>query len=453
MERDADEGKVNRMSKLLWGRKTSAHADGDHLETVLQTSGDHRPVVALATNGPQGDAFGRLRTSNPVTLFDSKQAFDNQPLFWDDVEVSGGSTTSTHSADRASSILGVGATTAGLRVRQTFQSINYQPGKSQLVLLTGVLNASGGGAGITRRIGFFDETNGLFFEDAEGTYNVVCRSHVTGSPVDLSVAQADWNLDTMDGEGPSGVTIDFSKAQIFVIDFEWLGTGRVRFALNIDGETFYVHEFKNANNLTSVYMSQASLPIRYEIDNDGTGAASTLEAICTTVISEGGQEKSGALRYTSTRTQVSPGFINANVVGTVYAVVGIKLKAAYIGTNIVLEKISAMNVTTDDYEWLVVLNPTIAGVAPTFADLANSAVQVAKGNAANPSTSTVTGGTILDGGLVKSSAQSGSISVESGLALKIGAAIDATVDELWLCIRPLTANADIDGALTWREEF
>lgn len=76
------------------------------------------------------DAFGRIRTSSPYTLFDSKQLFDNQPLFWDDSEVSGGSTTSSHSTATASTTIGVGATTAGKRVRQTFMSFNYQPGKS-----------------------------------------------------------------------------------------------------------------------------------------------------------------------------------------------------------------------------------------------------------------------------------------------------------------------------------
>ena len=82
--------------------------------------------------GPASDAFGRLRTSEPYTIFDSKQIFDNQPLFWDDQEESGSGTTSVHDADAARTRIGVANTTAGKRTRQTFMRFNYQPGKSQL---------------------------------------------------------------------------------------------------------------------------------------------------------------------------------------------------------------------------------------------------------------------------------------------------------------------------------
>jgi len=155
-------------------------------------------TLTLETNNPTGDAFGRLRVSSPTTLFDSKQLFDAQPLLWDDQETSGSGTGSTHSTNTVSTTMTVGATTAGVRVRQTFQSFNYQPGKSQLILLTGVMNKTGGGTGINRRIGMFNAKNGLFFEDAEGTLNVVRRTYVTGSAVDNKVAQSAWNLDKLD---------------------------------------------------------------------------------------------------------------------------------------------------------------------------------------------------------------------------------------------------------------
>ena len=61
--------------------------------------------VILDTNNPTGDAFGRLRVSEPTTLFDSKQIFDAQPLLWDDQETSGSGTTgapSGHSTATAS---------------------------------------------------------------------------------------------------------------------------------------------------------------------------------------------------------------------------------------------------------------------------------------------------------------------------------------------------------------
>ena len=285
-----------------------------------------------AALSPSLDAFGRSRVGTPTTLFDSKQLFDNQSLFWDDQEVSGSSTTSTHSTARASTTIAVGATTAGNRTRQTFQRWNYQPGKSQLALLTGILDKSGGGTGITRRVGLFDDDNGLFFEDDEGTVKVVVRTSTSGSAVNTKVSQSAWNIDTMDGSGgyknPSQVSIDWTKTQIFVIDFEWLGVGRVRFGLNVDGVTYYVHEFRNANNLAVVYMSTPNLPCRYEIDNDGTGAASEIEHICATVMSEGGVEDLGVIHYVSTAgTQV-----DMTTEDQLYAIKGIRLKSTHLGS-------------------------------------------------------------------------------------------------------------------------
>lgn len=399
--------------------------------------------VTINTDNPTGDAFGRVRTTTPVTLFDAKQLYDNAPLFWDDQETSGSGTGSSYSSDRASSTLSVSDTTAGTRLRQTFQRFNYQPGKSFFILMTGILDKSGGGTDITRRIGHYDDDNGLFFEDSAGTYRVVRRSNVTGSPVDTAVNQSAWNIDPMDGTGNSGITIDFTKTQIFVIDFEWLGVGRVRFGFNIDGVTYYCHQFLNANNLDAVYMSTPNLPLRYEIINGGTGSASELECICTSVLSEGGQEPTGILRYFSTGGGVH---VDAQTADTTYAIAGIRLKSAYIGTTINLTNMSMVNETGDDYEWLLIFNPTVADTF-TYSDLTNSAVQTAKGAEAN----TVTGGTQIDGGFVKSGGTSGSITISLDNALRLGAAIDGTVDEIVLCARPLTNGANIHAAITWRE--
>lgn len=95
-----------------------------------------RNVNIKASDSPSIDAFGRWRVSNPVTIFDSKQIYDTGLLFWDDQEVSGAGTSSVHSVDKAATTISVSATTAGKRVRQTFRRFNYEPGKSQQVLMT-----------------------------------------------------------------------------------------------------------------------------------------------------------------------------------------------------------------------------------------------------------------------------------------------------------------------------
>lgn len=397
------------------------------------------------------DAFGRWRVSNPITLFDSKNIFDddglasnveNVPLFFDNAEISGSGTSTSLRTNEASQRISVGATTAGMRARQSKQRFNYQSGKSQLILTT--FNFISLDANITKRTGYFDENNGLFLEADGTTVNLVRRTSTSGSPVDNTVSQASWNLDPFDGTGPSGVTLDLTKTQILFIDFEWLGVGRVRMGFVVDGKIYYAHEFLNANNLTIVYMQTPNLPIRWEISNDGSGVASNLDCICASVQSEGGLNEIGTIRYASS------GVISADSAGTVYAVVGIQLKDEYIGTTIKILKASLIETTgSSDLEWTLKLNPTVTGTF-TYADETNSGVQIARGG-----TATVTGGIDITGGFFNSGQgnSGGAVSGNVTNALGLGSLIDGTVDEIVLCVEPLTgsSNTDVWGSLTWRE--
>lgn len=396
-------------------------------------------------DSPSNDAFGRLRVSEPKTIFDSKQIFDNQPLFWDDQEVSGADTGSSHNPNTASTTLSVDPETAGRRIRQTFQRFNYQPGKSQIVLMTGVLDKSGGNSGISRCMGMYDDNNGIFLKlNGSTDAKIVRRTNASGVAVDNEVDQADWNIDKMDGTGASRITVDFTKTHILVIDFEWLGVGRARVGFNIDGVTHYVHEFLNANNLNVVYMSTPNLPLRYEIENDGNGGAATMECICSSVASEGGVDDNGVLMSVN----MGSSSVNANSIGTKYAMLGIRLKSSYIGATIKLISTSILSTTNDNFYWEILFNPTVAGTF-TYSDKTNSSIQIATGDTgSNPSTNTVTGGTeFLSGYGVNNIPISPSIDN----ALHLGSAIDGTVDEIVLVVSPLSTNLDISASLAWRE--
>lgn len=403
--------------------------------------------VKIDTNNATGDAFGRVRISSPDTIFDSKQLYNSEPLFWDDQETSGTGTGSTHSTDTASTTMTVGATTAGRRVRQTFMRFNYQPGKSQQIMMTFVLDKSGGGTDISRRVGYFDEENGIFLEDDAGTYKIVRRTSVTGTPVDNAVNQSAWNVDLLDGTGPSGITIDFTKSQILVIDYEWLGVGRVRVGFNIDGVTYIAHEFRNANNLDTVYMSTPNLPLRFEITNGGTGAASSLEHICCSVLSEGGQEQTGIVLADSLGTST----VNANTSGTYYALIGIRLKATDVGATVKLISQNLIATNATNYHWQLRFNPTVAGTF-TYSDVTNSSVQIAKGDtASNPSTNTVTGGQVIASGFGSGGATQRVTDLVNLTSRQLGTALDGTRDTIVLCISGMTSNGDFGGGITWRE--
>lgn len=413
--------------------------DGQLPATYTKAGRRHQLDVAIGpSDSGLNDAFGRVRVAAPYTLFDSKMTHDNSPLFWDDAQTSGGGTTSTYNANQSSVTLAVSANIAGVRVRQTKRRFNYQPGKSLLIVMTGVLGSKV--SGINKRIGYFDSDNGIFFQLNGTVMQLVKRTKTSGAPVDTIVNQADWNIDTMDGDGPSGATLDTTKTQIFFMDIEWLGVGRVRCGLYIDGVPTYVHQFVHANVLDLVYMSTPNLPIRYEIQNSGSGDAASMTQICSTVVSEGGQDNTGYVRSIDMST--TP--VAANVIGTQYALLGLRLKSAFLDTTVAMLRHSILCGTANDqFLWRWLLNPMVAG-AFTYTDLANSAVQFAIGVAAN----TVAGGTQLAAGYGHSTEAP---SIDDATQLALGSTIAGVADTLVLCVVPVTNTQNVYAACQWRE--
>jgi hypothetical protein len=229
------------------------------------------------------DAFSRLRTSNAVTLFDSQFQYDLQPQIWEALTTTSGQVA--HAPTTASATLTVTATATDVAALQTYQYFRYQPGKSQLVVMTFLLGAAT--TNVTRRVGYFDANNGLYLQQTGDGLSLVRRS---GGVDATPIPQASWNLDSLDGNGPSGLRLDVTKTQILFFDFQWLGVGRVRFGFDIDGHVVYVHEMNHANLLTQVYMLNPNLPLRFEIRKTALAGTGTLMAICAMVASEGGFE-------------------------------------------------------------------------------------------------------------------------------------------------------------------
>ena len=272
---------------------------------------------------PGDDAFGRLRISNPYTLGDYKHLYAIDPDFVD-VKVGTGATIS-FDVNQAAAILYSGISTNGYCIHQTKRYHHYMPGKSQLIYST--VNFGGAQQNVYKRTGYFDDRDGIFFEQApDGTLSFVIRSYVTGIASDRRVTQSEWNKDRLTGQDPSGVTIDITKTQLFFTDFEWLGVGRVRCGFAIDGNNVVCHEFYNANRLPTVYMSNPNLPVRCEVRNVGSqvGVGGSFIQICSTVMSEGGYIEAG--REFSHATN-----LRAVGVGTTVPIIAIRLKNSFKG--------------------------------------------------------------------------------------------------------------------------
>lgn len=413
---------------------------GAFVNYTATNRGNFKVSVQEYGDTPSIDAFARLRVSNAYTLFDSKQLQDKQPLFWD--ESIGGSGTSIHSAANAEVSMTVTASASDFIIRQTKQRFNYQPGKSQLIFIT---FQSTQVTGKTAQVGYFDGTgannltpnNGIYFEcDGVLSWNI-CKA---GSTTETA-AQSVWNVDKLNGLGLSGKTLNMADAQIAVIDFEWLGVGRVRVGFVIDGLIVYCHYFNHANNgFATVYMSSPNLPVRYVVKSNGVGTGS-LKHICSSVISEGGIEKTGILRGIDTGVSLITGL----AAGTSYAILGIRLSATYKDITVIPESLSVICGTNDSFRWRLQLNPVITGTF-TYGALVNSSVEYAVGTSGSTVT---TAGLIISTGYA--SVTSRQVSQELNTALRIGVSIAGVSDTLVLAITPISANTSVSASLTFRE--
>ena len=228
-------------------------------------------------SGAAVDAFGRARVSQPYTLWESFHRYQDNGK----VSTANSATGSSYTHRPNESVIDCTITnTANSYVyRESSRVFAYQPGKSLQILQTFVMAPSQ--VGLRQRFGYFGTQNGHYLEVEDNTNYFVRRSYVTGAVVNTRVAQEDWNVDKLDGTGPSLLTLDLSKAQILWTDVEWLGVGSVRMGFVINGQFIHCHTFHHANSNTApkgAYMQTACLPIRQEIENTAaTASNSTLK--------------------------------------------------------------------------------------------------------------------------------------------------------------------------------
>ena len=355
--------------------------------TVSISTTSSASVILPSTSS---DAFGRLRVSNPLTLFDSSHRYRDNNL-WSSLVVGTGSTVGFVTAQGLINI-GIGTTAGCSVIRETTKVFAYQPGKSLLVLNTFVMNPKK--ANLRQRVGYFGADNGMYFEVDGDTAYFVERSLSLGTTT--RVAQEDWNIDKLDGTGPSGVTLNSSKAEILWMDIEWLGVGSVRMGFVIDGAFIHCHTFHHANIIESTYITSGSLPLRYEIANTGiTTSTSNLKQICSTVISEGGYNLNGiqqavGIPITTPRTLTTA--------GTFYPIVSIRLKTTALDAIVIITALSAMPIATGAYNWQIRASGTTTGGTWVSAGV-DSAVEY------DITGTSYTGGRILGSGFFSASNQ------------------------------------------------
>jgi len=405
----------------------------------------------LTSTGSMTDAFGRVRVSEPYTLFESQHRYKQNDKF--DTLVTGTGNTE-YKINESVVNMGVNTDSGAKVIRESKRVFSYQPGKSFLVMNTFAFAPLK--EGLRQRVGYFGNNNGIYLEANGTSVALVKRSFVTGSIVEERVEQADWSYDSFDGTGFSkqlggpehGSGIDLNKANIFWLDIEWLGVGDVRTGFAVDGQFCPAHVFHNDNKNPTTYMTTAVLPIRYEIENvSSTSSNSTMKQICSTVISEGGYQGRNKAR---SQTMDLGSFKDLTAANTYYPVMSLRLAPSRIDSVVIPRNIDLTAITniTSVLHYKVVVNSTL--VNSSFSDCFGNTVQfdVSANSQSNPST-----GILIKSGYITTSQKGGSLdfgAIEE-FEYQIGRTITGTSDVITIYVASETAGTDVGATMEWFE--
>lgn len=422
----------------------------------------YTPNRMTLKDGAQLDSFGRLRVSQANTSFDSQQEYGLNTLTTWDATANGTLATgsSNGSATNGSNLVGptntntrltpltVSTTSGHYSVLQSKQYVRYIPGKSHLILMTGIFSP-GTIANCDARTGYFDSANGIFLKVTNGVASFVLRTSTSGSVSDANaVASSAWSVDHFDGTGPSGITLDLTKTQILVIDAQWLGVGRVRCGFDIDGVVYIAHEFKNANSLIVPYTQTFNLPVRMEIRNTGTSSGTpTIQFVCCTVLSESGSETRG-FPYSA------PAVITTTAVTTRRPVLSIRPKATFNSrTN--RGHIKGMEfflrTTTNDSLFEIVIGGVLTGAAWTSVDTDSMAEYDTTATAITGGVSGIKGWSLSGSGSIALSTITG-VDLRNPLILSQIDALTATQTNVSLVCTSVAGTSNVSPAANWHEQ-
>jgi hypothetical protein len=387
------------------------------------------------SDSPNIDAFGRLRTSAVQNLVDIKHVYDKNPLQVN--EVTAGTATSIFNQEFARVRMSTSANN-DLVIRQSKTHPIYQPGKSQL------FEASFSNfqleSNVIKRVGGFDSFSGSpynsvfdgFFLESNGVTNVISfqlwRSGTNIFSADTTV----WDDSVFDP-----TNFNWSNTNLMMIDYQWLGVGRVRFGMNLSGQTIYFANYNCANNDPNVYMSSPNQPIRYEIRQLGVGSG-YFDMLCSQVSTEGALN--GLYSTVGIQHQTTTTLQNSD---TKYPYIGYRLKQSYHSVTSQYDFLSVLNTSNDNYLLTIEFNPTIS-TTPTWIDIPNSPFQYALFTGATTATITSPGHIMTS--LIGQAGTSAltTLKVDDN-QIRVGVNIDGTLDEMWICITPLGANATFLG--------
>jgi len=409
---------------------TPYNSTGSELGTALT------PInVGLPSNN--FDAFGRFSVASPHKLYENGATHAIDTTRYHSTAVSGSGTV-TRNATKIQIELSTTTTSGDKAQFRSRRHVQYNKANAQEIFIIYKANPI---ANRRERWGYFNNNNGIFFEHDGTNPRLVIRSSVSGSPVDTKIERTAWD-DPLDGNGPSGLTIDWTKQTVYHMDFGWLSSRGVRFFIDIAGKFVLVKEWFISNSLDVPFMATATLPIAFEVENTNTIDQATTSAFtCYAIQSSGSAAQEGPIRV------ISNGITATNVTTTEAVLGGIRLNTSYKDRGSIQPL--SFNITpatgTDFVRYRVLYNPTLTN--PTWTAASSGIHDYLSGTMP-----TFSGGSILAEGIIYLGDKKTVSSSQFRQLLNdvyIGSGITGTQDALVIVARTTAST----GSIYYNAEF
>lgn len=405
------------------------------------------PVIRIDDTTKQHTSKNRVKTSgSEILFFNSFTGADgDDPEIWDTV-VTGTGSVIQQTPNTGFLEMQVGSSVGDKIVRQLRRVIPYTPGRANEVSMA--MRFTTPTTGVRRRHGPFSENNGAYFEDGgDGTYYCVTRYTDSNGLHEHRVARADWNVDPLDGTGPSGIVADPEAIQLMIVEYEWYGAGHVEFKFVINNNAYPVHEFYTGNVHPHPWSATPFLPVRVEIENYG-GAAGThsYHVGSTSVLAEGtigprGVEYNAATAITGKTT--------GNTANVFKPMVSIRMKSTQLNAIVIPKDFQAATLDNTGIFYRIVQNSILTGAVWTA---------VGKGSACeyDVSATAQTNGKVLKEGYISPGNMGEVIKFDDDILYQLGRRTTTTIgdtsDIITVEIASVNANKQAYASINWVEQ-
>ncbi|GBF56449.1 hypothetical protein PbB2_00105 [Candidatus Phycosocius bacilliformis] len=254
------------------------------------------------------DLLGRLKTTLHQNIYDADFEYGPQPLRWESLTLNGGA--QLHLPQEGGVRLSVPTTANAVSIRQSRPYHRYQPGKTMLMASFVLMDPAV--VGNRQRCGFFDDTNGVFFE--QGDPDLTPRPNNLGprNPSGMSVVRRTDNDGTIqeervplqDWSGNKDIIykLNWDRPQMIWIAYTYYGGGSVQYGCYLEGQPHILHEIHwgNRANVIRPWARTGNLPVRYETRNiNATSVGSSMVHYGVSVIVDGGidEQRGGTYSY------------------------------------------------------------------------------------------------------------------------------------------------------------